>query len=544
LFEFWQLLLSKKPVVFSAISLISPTETKNIKTMKTKSFFKIILFMAILFQFSCTTETPTDLTQTAFIPKPVSVTATGGAFKISGETVIYVEDGLQQTGQYLADAIESITGFTPKIAASTEPATNGIYMSLSATDPELGTEGYELKIEKKQLNISASTSAGVFNGIQTLLQTMPVKSAAREKLSIPTGEIRDFPEYAYRGAMLDVGRHFFSVDEVKQFIDYMAMYKMNALHIGLTNDQGWRIEIKSWPKLTEIGGSTEVGGGPGGFYTQEQYSEIVKYAQDRNITIIPEIDMPGHTNAALASYAELNCDGKARELYTGIEVGFSTLCTDKEITYQFIDDVFRELAALTPGEYIHIGGDESHSTPMEDYIPFVNRVQQIVLKHGKKVVGWDEIANATLVENSAVQFWAEVKNATMALEQGAKVVISPATKAYIDMQYDSTSTYGLHWAAYVEVDDAYNWEPLEQVPGIRKDQIKGIEAALWTETVSNMDEVEYLTFPRLPGHAEIGWTAPNTRSWDEYKLRLAKQSKRFDALGIDYFPSTRVPWEE
>jgi hexosaminidase len=343
--------------------------------------------------------------------------------------------------------------------------------------------------------------------------------------------------------MLDGGRQLFSLDEVKQFIEYLAMYNLNALHLGLTNDQGWRIEIKSWPKLTEIGGSTEVGGGPGGFYTQEQYSELVKYAQDRNITIIPEIDMPGHTNAALASYAELNCDGKARDLYTGIDVGFSTLCTSKEITYQFIDDVFGELAALTPGEYIHIGGDESHATPLEDYIPFVNRVQQIVLKHGKKVVGWDEIANATLVENSAVQFWDNVNNTTKALEQGAKVVISTAKKAYLDMQYDSTSTYGLHWAGYIEVDTGYNWEPLEQVPGIKKDQIVGIEAALWTETVSNMDEVEYLVFPRLPGYAEIGWAAPNTRSWDEYKTRLAKQGKRFDALGIDYFPSTRVPWE-
>ena len=512
--------------------------------MRTKSILKISLFMTILFQFSCTTETPNDLTQTAFIPKPVSVTATGGNFEISGATIIYIQDGLQQTGEYLAGAIERISGFTPEIVATKEAATSGIYLSLSATSHDLGTEGYEIKIDKKMITISATSQAGCFNGIQTLLQTVPIKAPAREKLHIPTGEIRDFPEYAYRGAMLDVGRHFFSVDEVKQFIDYMAMYKLNALHIGLTNDQGWRIEIKSWPKLTEIGGSTEVGGGPGGFYTQEQYTELVKYAQDRNITIIPEIDMPGHTNAALASYAELNCDGKARELYTGIEVGFSTLCTDKEITYQFIDDVFRELAAITPGEYIHIGGDESHATPLEDYIPFVNRVQQIVLKHGKKVVGWDEIANAALVENSAVQFWDNVKNTTMALEQGAKVVISPAKKAYLDMQYDSTSTYGLHWAGYIEVDTAYNWEPLEQVPGIKKDQIVGIEAALWTETVSNMDEVEYLIFPRLPGYAEISWAAPNTRNWDEYKIRLGKQNKRFDALGVDYFPSTRVPWEE
>ena len=509
-----------------------------------KSILKISVLMAILFQISCTTKTATDLAQTAFIPKPVSVTSTGGDFEISGETVIYVQDGLQQTGEYLAGAIEGISGFNPKIVATEKAATSGIYLSLSATAPDLGKEGYELKIDKKMISISASSSAGCFNGIQTLLQTMPIKGAAREKLHIPTGEIRDFPEYAYRGAMLDVGRHFFSVDEVKQFIDFMAMYKMNALHIGLTNDQGWRIEIKSWPKLTEIGGSTEVGGGAGGFYTQEQYTELVKYALERNITIIPEIDMPGHTNAALASYAELNCDGKARDLYTGIEVGFSTLCTDKEITYQFIDDVFGELAALTPGEYIHIGGDESHSTPLEDYIPFVNRVQQIVLKHGKKVVGWDEIANAALVENSAVQFWDNLENTNMALKQGAKVVISPAKKAYLDMQYDSTSTYGLHWAGYIEVDEGYNWEPLEQVPGIKKNQIVGIEAALWTETVSNMDEVEYLVFPRLPGYAEIGWAAPNTRSWDEYKLRLAKQAKRFDALDIDYFPSTRISWEE
>ncbi len=512
--------------------------------MKTKSILKVSLVMAIIFQFSCATKNPIELTQTAFIPKPVSVTATKGYFEISGSTVIYVQDGLQQTGEYLSNAIEGISGFAPEIIATDEAAESGIYISISETANDLGNEGYEMKIDKNLITISATSRAGCFNGIQTLLQTMPVKAAAREKLHIPTGEIRDFPEYAYRGAMLDVGRHFFSVDEVKQFIDFMAMYKMNALHLGLTNDQGWRIEIKSWPKLTEIGGSTEVGGGPGGFYTQEQYTELVNYAQDRNITIIPEIDMPGHTNAALASYAELNCDGKARDLYTGIEVGFSTLCTDKEITYQFIDDVFGELAAITPGAYIHIGGDESHSTPLEDYIPFVNRVQQIVLKHGKKVIGWDEIANATLVENSAVQFWDNVKNTTMALDQGAKVILSPAKKAYLDMQYDSTSTYGLHWAGYVEVDMGYNWEPLEQVPGIKKDQIMGIEAALWTETVSNIDEVEYLVFPRLPGYAEIGWAAPETRSWDEYKTRLAKQGKRFDALGIDYFPSTRVAWEE
>ena len=184
----------------------------------------------------------------------------------------------------------------------------------------MGNEGYEINIDERKIIIDAKSQAGCFNGIQTLLQTMPVKIKIGEKLEIATGTIHDFPEYAYRGAMLDVARHFFRSEDVKRFIDFLAAYKMNALHLHLSDDQGWRIEIKSWPKLTEIGGSTEVGGGEGGFYTQEQYTEIVKYALERNITIIPEIDMPGHTNAALASYAELNCNNKATELYTGTEV--------------------------------------------------------------------------------------------------------------------------------------------------------------------------------------------------------------------------------
>ncbi len=204
------------------------------------------------------------------------------------------------------------------------------------------------------------------------------------------------PKYGYRGAMLDVARHFFTVDEVKKYIDLLAMYKINKLHLHLSDDQGWRIEIKSWPNLTNYGGSTEVGGGPGGFYTQEEYIELVSYAQERFITIIPEIDLPGHTNAALASYPELNCNGKSPDLYTGTEVGFSTLCANKEITFQFLDDVIREISEITPGPYFHIGGDESHVTKEEDYITFINRSQDMVLKYGKKVMGWDEIQNADL----------------------------------------------------------------------------------------------------------------------------------------------------
>jgi hexosaminidase len=511
--------------------------------MKKKAIRLSLAGLAMLFMTACQTSVKTDLTQTPFIPKPMSVTATGKAFKLENNTVIYVHEGLEKSGRYLAESLGKIAGATYETRTSSEIPASGIYLSLSNEKPEQGNEGYELVIGKKLIEIKASQPAGVFNAIQTLLQTLPVKAAAGEPLLIATGTVTDKPQYAYRGSMLDVARHFFSVDEVKQYIDFLAAYKMNILHLHLSDDQGWRIEIKSWPKLTEIGGSTEVGGGPGGFYTQEQYTELVNYAMERNITIVPEIDMPGHTNAALASYAELNKDNKATELYTGIKVGFSTLWAKKEITYQFIDDVIREISALTPGPWFHIGGDESHVTDSADYVVIINRAQEIVTKYGKQVIGWDEIANATPVAGATVQFWDNVQNTTLGLEKGAKVLISPASKAYLDMQYDSTTHLGLHWAGYIEVDKGYSWNPDTLVPGLTNDKILGIEAPLWSETVTNIDEVEYLVFPRLPGYAEIGWTAAESRNWDEYKLRLAKHGKRFEALGIDYYKSKLVPWE-
>lgn len=513
--------------------------------MKTALYFTFLGMLALMFQ-SCSEKIETDLTQTAFIPKPVSVEASGSAFVVNSSTTIYVQDGvdgLLPAAEILAKNINQLTGQSVATEKVSSAPTKGIYLAVGA-NKDLPSEGYQLNIGKKLITVEGADAAGCFFGVQTLLQTLPVEVADDQPLYFPTGVIKDYPEFGYRGAMLDVARHFFNVEEVKQFIDFLAMYKMNALHLHLTDDQGWRIEIKSWPKLTEIGGKTEVGGGEGGFYTQEQYKELVQYAANRQIMIVPEIDMPGHTNAALASYAELNCDGKATELYTGTKVGFSTLCTDKEVTYRFVDDVIRELAALTPAPYIHIGGDESHVTAHDDYVYFVNRVQQIVVKHGKKIIGWDEIANAELVDDVTVQFWADVENTTMGVEKGAKVLMSPAARAYLDMQYDSTTHLGLHWAGYIEVDHGYDWDPATLVESVSKEDIIGIEAPLWSETVTNIDEVEYMTFPRLPGYAEIGWTAPAERSWDEYKTRLAKFGKRFEALGIDYYKSELVPWEE
>ncbi|MCX6254926.1 MAG: beta-N-acetylhexosaminidase [Bacteroidia bacterium] len=474
----------------------------------------IIFIIILVIQMSCMTKTPSDLSKESIIPMPVSITATGNYFALKTNTNIYIQGEsaeLKQIGLYLADRLKPSTGFEIEVKSiSKAPGAGSIYLTMDGADVKLGDEGYELTITNKLVKLGANSPAGLFRGIQTIRQILPAKieMATQQKgpWEIPTGTIIDYPVYSYRGAMLDVSRHFFGVGDVKRFIDFLACYKMNVLHLHLSDDQGWRIEIKSWPNLATHGGSTQVGGGKGGYYTQEQYADIVQYAKERYIVIVPEIDMPGHTNASLASYAELNCSGKATELYTGTDVGFSTLCTNKEVIYKFIDDVVRELAALTPGPYIHIGGDESHSTKREDYIPFINKVQDIVLAHGKQVIGWDDIAIAGLKPNVVAQHWKNFKNAENAVSQGAKILMSPATKTYLDMQYDSTTKLGQNWAAYIEVDSAYIWDPAKLIPGVGKENVLGIEAALWTEKITNMDEIEYMVFPRLPGYAEIGWT--------------------------------------
>jgi hexosaminidase len=520
---------------------------------KHKNPVPAILFVVIvLIQISCSAQTPSDLSKESIIPKPVSITATGEYFTLKPGSDIYIQNGskeLEQIGHYLADRLNPATGFGIEVKAAGKKERSGnIYITMSDDVAKTGDEGYELTITKKIVKLNAGSPAGLFRGIQTIRQILPAEIELSEEQKGPweiaTGTIIDYPEYSFRGAMLDVSRHFFGVDDVKRFTDFLAYYKMNVLHLHLSDDQGWRIEIKSWPNLALHGGSIQVGGEKGGYYTQAQYSDIVKYAQDRYITIIPEIDMPGHTNAALASYAELNCSGKATELYSGTRVGFSTLCTDKEITYKFIDDVIGELAKLTPGPYIHIGGDESNATKEEDYIPFINRVQDIVLAHGKKVIGWDDISVSSLRPNSFAQHWANVKNANNAVSQGAKIIMSPAKKAYLDMKYDRSTKLGLRWAGLIEVDTGYIWDPATYVPGIAKENILGIEAALWTETITNMNEIEYMVFPRLPGYAEIGWTPASLRNWDDYKIRLGKQGARFKAMDIDFYQSGLVPWTD
>jgi len=510
-----------------------------------------VLLIAVML-VSCKTPTPKDLAKENLIPKPSSLMATGSSFDWTEKTKIYVQSDIkasQKVGQYLADFITPATGFKTEVKLVNKPASKrGVALIISEDHKALGNEGYKLNISEKRIILESYKAAGLFRGVQTIRQLLPAKIESKDlqlgPWELASGTITDTPNYEYRGAMLDVVRHFFGVDDVKRYIDLLAAYKMNVLHLHLTDDQGWRIEIKSWPNLTTHGGSTQVGGGKGGFYTQEDYSDIVKYAQEHFITVIPEIDMPGHTNAALASYAQLNANGKAMELYTGTDVGFSTLDANKELTYKFIDDVICELAAITPGEYIHIGGDESNATKKKDYIKFVNRVQDIVNAHGKKMMGWADISAANLKENTIAQFWhTKTKTALDAVNQNVKIIMSPARRAYMDIQYDSICPLGLHWAGYTEVDDAYDWTLETIVKDINKEDIIGIEAPLWTETVETIDDIEYMVFPRLPGYAELAWSNHSDKSWDEYKVRLAKQKSRFEFMGINYYESPLVPWE-
>ena len=341
-------------IVFLLSTMGRPARAESLKAPKTK------------------TPTPTGPTPTPgattignIIPMPVSITSTGGSFVLPSTADIYVEPGtaeLTAIGQYLADKLNPSTGYGIQVLTTTgAPANGNIYLTTVGGDPTLGDEGYQLTVTSNLVTVVAYKPAGLFRGIQTIRQILP---AAIENSTLQpgpwkmaTGTVRDYPRFTWRGSMLDVARHFFSVTDVKRYIDLMAYYKLNVFHLHLSDDQGWRIMINSWPNLALYGGGTQVGGTcTNCYYTQAQYSDIVAYAQSRYITLVPEIDMPGHVNAALASYAELNCNGVAPARYTGTNVGFSSLCISKPITYTFVDDVIRELAALTPGAYIHVGG--------------------------------------------------------------------------------------------------------------------------------------------------------------------------------------------
>jgi len=474
----------------------------------------------------------------------------GPPFDLSRRTTIVV-DGTNAEVTAVAEALGAIlrpsTGFALAISSTAaDTSASNIYMRLAADRAALGEEGYDLAVTRGSATLVANRPAGLFRGVQTLRQLLPsdVESdmgVARFVWEIPALSITDQPRYAWRGAMLDVSRHFFTVGEVEELIDLLTLYKFNVLHLGLSNDQGWRIEIKSRPKLTSVGSGTQVGGGRGGFYTQQEYQALIRYAQERYITIVPEIDMPSHSNAALTAYPELGCSTRPTQPYTGTDVGWSTFCVDNPGTYALIDDVVREISAITPGQYFHIGGDEVQALTNDQYIRFVERVKPIVNRYGKRMIGWEEIAKARLDASTLAQQW-KSDSVTTALQYGTKLIMSPAKKVYLDMKYTPGTELGLKWAAYVEVRDSYDWDPATYMAGVTESNIVGVEAALWSETVRNITAAEYLLMPRLPAVAEVAWTPQRVRDWENFRVRLSTHASRWNYLGVNYYRSPQIPW--
>ncbi|MEU8659255.1 beta-N-acetylhexosaminidase [Actinoplanes philippinensis] len=434
-------------------------------------------------------------------------------------------------------------------AVSAPPALEGVAAHLGlplapdgaitlALDDSLAAEAYRLEITATGVTLAGGAPQGVFWGVQTLRQLGTV---------LPGGVIEDRPRYAFRGAMLDLARHFFTAAEIKAHVDLLVQFKINHLHLHLTDDQGWRLEIPGWPRLTEVSGGagTGVDGAGPGFLTLAEYSDVVAYAAERFVTIVPEIDMPGHVNAVHVAYPELTADGQPVAPRTDAEVGYSSLVAGREETYAFVETVLKTVAAVTPGPYLHIGGDECLSTPPEDYRTFLDRVLPIPGRFGKSVIGWHEIATVDLPEDAIVQYW-RIEPADDAVARaaasGRRVIVSPADRTYLDMKYDADTPLGLDWAGHLSVERAYDWDPAQRLPGVGEEAILGVEAPLWSETLRSVDDVRYLTLPRLPAVAEVAWSPRDGRDWQSFRERLAAFGPRWTAGGINFHRSPEIDW--
>ncbi|OWV07439.1 beta-N-acetylhexosaminidase [Micromonospora wenchangensis] len=492
------------------------------------------------------------------VPAPASVRPQPAAdFVLPADAAVRVsaDADAREVAGHLAELLRPATGY-PLPVADLPPAPGPLQLTLSAAAPRGpaatvsgDAEGYRLDVDPDAVRITAGTATGLFHGVQTLRQLLPVAVESRTPVAqrwvVPGGTIVDRPRFPYRGAMLDVARHFFGVEDVCRVIDHLARYKLNHLHLHLTDDQGWRIAVDSWPRLATVGGRTAVGGGPGGWYTAADYRRIVAYAARRHVTVVPEVDLPGHTNAALVAYPELAPGRVAPPPYTGTEVGFSYVDPTDERTYDFVADVLGEVAALTPGPWLHIGGDEAYKVKGAAYTGFVERTQRIVAGLGRTVVGWHQIAPAGQVDGRVLQWWGtdgDDPTVAEAVRRGARVILSPGNHAYLDMKYAPDTPIGHDWAGLIDVHRAYHWDPATHLTGVPAEAVLGVEAPLWTESVTSLAEIEFLFFPRLPALAEVAWSAPSTRSWTGFRERLAGHGPRWRTAGIAFHPSPEIPW--
>ncbi len=542
---------------------------------------KNILF--IVFAFCISLQ---SISQHNIIPEPVNYTPTNDTFLLNGAINIAVSVSTAPPMVAVDNFVNHVQSIGIKINY-TVPEKSTLRFDVNPNH-ELDLEAYELTVTSKFISIKASTNAGLFNAFQSLKQLLPAGKTKGE-IKIPGCVIKDAPRFAWRGLMLDVSRHFFTVAEVKAYIDQMSEYKFNVFHWHLTDDNGWRIEIKSLPKLTEVGAWRVERHGSfgdqrkapkqgetrpyGGFYTQEQIKDVVQYAKDRNITVVPEIDIPGHSMAVLAAYPELStlkeqkmvCPGHKFAVWPGDGtfkmLEENTLDPSNEKVYEFVDKVFGEIATLFPSEYIHMGGDECYkgyweeSAEVQTFMKkkkikdahelqsyFVGRVQKIINSHGKKMIGWDEIIEGGLKEGAAVMSWQGMKGGIHAAKKGHKVVMSPTTYAYLDYQQGDLAVENSIYAN-LTLEKSYLFEPVPA--GVDSSLILGGQANVWTEAIPTLDFAYYMTYPRAFSIAETVWSPKNKKDWNNFMSKTEAHFDRFDTKGKNickavYEPTVKV----
>jgi len=513
---------------------------------------------------------------TAIIPCPSQITPREGEFILQGTSRIEAPETLRREADYLAAYLRRSTGYPIPVHAAAPLAEKTTVIRLTP-DPacaHLGGEGYRLTVGADLAEIVASTAAGVFYGVQSLLQLFPPAiygQGPRLKIEwkAPQLAIEDSPRFAWRGAMLDSCRHFRPIEFVRKFIDLLALHKLNVFHWHLTDDQGWRIEIKKYPKLTEIAAwrngtwmghnsaeSRDDGIRHGGFYTQEEIREIVRYAADRHITVLPEIEMPGHAQAALTAYPELGCTGQQVEVRRRWGIS-ENIYSPKEETIRFLQDVLLEVMELFPGRFIHIGGDEAlkpewdgsaeiralmasvgakDSHEMQSY--FIRRMDRFLIEHGRRLIGWDEILEGGLAEGAAVMSWRGIAGGIAAATQGHDVVMAPNSHTYFDAyQSEKLSDEPLAIGGFLPLEKAYSYEPVPaEIPADKARHILGLQGQLWSEYMPTTEYVEYMAFPRLTALAEVGSSPVTTRDYPSFLGRLRTHLKRLNVLDTRYRP--------
>ncbi len=407
----------------------------------------------------------------------------------------------------------------------------------------LEVESYRLDVGPDLIEVTAGGPEGLLHALASLEQLVQVR--ADGVAVVPCVVVEDSPRFAWRGLSVDVARHFFGPTVLRVLVDAMAQLKLTVLHLHLSDDQGWRLEIPSRPLLTERSGSTAVDGDPGGWYSVADFAELTAYALERGIVLVPEVDLPGHVNAALHAYGELTPSGLPEPEFTGIDVGFSRLDASLASTEPFLRDVLGDVAAMTTGPYLHIGGDEVLTMGAEEHRTLVGLAAAQVLAGGKVVVGWQEVAGAELGAGAVVQLWDEREDrarVVAAVERGAGLLLSPATRVYLDMKYEPSTPLGLDWAGTVQLRDAYSWDPLAVVPEVPVDRVVGIEATIWTETLRTADDLFSMLLPRLAAVAEVAWSQPGRIDWDGFAARVPALGRRWSAEGLAWHRAADVEW--